>query len=168
MRTYFVLSDIHGRNHDLSRFEEMGFDFNDEQHYMVFVGDYFDRYDKNLEVLEFCELMIETLKERLILIKGNHDEFIIDFVQRLDDYHVGADLNEANFDLDRWLRSGGRITIEQLFGDINGLYTKEKELKKERLKKFTSHLVDYYETDHYIFVHTSIDLQSLQHLFRLL
>lgn len=55
MRTYFVLSDIHGPNHALSRFEEMGFDFYNEQHYMVFVGDYFDRYDKNLEVLEFCE-----------------------------------------------------------------------------------------------------------------
>lgn len=55
--------------------------------------------------------MIETLKERFILIKGNHDEFIIDFVQRLDDYHVGADLNEANFDLDRWLRNGVALQL---------------------------------------------------------
>ena len=70
--------------------------------------------------------MIETLKERFILIKGNNDEFIIDFVQRLDDYHVGADLNEANFDLDRWFRNGVALQLSNFLGILMVCIRKKK------------------------------------------
>lgn len=157
MIQYFALSDIHGREVTINDFEERGFDQNNLNHYIVLVGDYFDRHPHNIEVLEFIETMIQTLQERFILIKGNHDEFIMDFLNELDQYEVGDVLDESLFNLERWLRNGGRITIEQLFGEINGTYTKEKYLKKERLQKFLAHLKDYYETERYIFTHAAIN-----------
>lgn len=108
--------------------------------------------------MTFCETMIDTLEDRFVLVRGNHDEFFMGFIQELEDYNIGDYLDENVFNLERWLRNGARITIDQLFGTITGLFTKEKHEKKKRLMKFSSHIRDYYVCDSYIFTHALINI----------
>lgn len=154
----FALSDIHGRDINISHFELKGFDLENNNHMIVLVGDYFDRNDKNLLVLRFIEKYKKILKERFIVLKGNHDEFVFNFIKHIEDNVKDEEKlihNEEN--LDRWLRNGGDITIRQLFGPYKGRYTKSKKKALQRLKDFEAMVDDYYETDNYIFTHAAIN-----------
>ncbi len=158
----YALSDIHGRDINISMFEDKGFDLKNKNHIIVLVGDYFDRNDKNLLVLRFIEKYKKVLKDRFIALKGNHDEFVFNFIKYIEDnvdFENKLTHNEEN--LDRWLRNGGDITIRQLFGPYKGRYTKSKQKALLRLKDFEAIVDDYYETDNYIFTHASINEERI-------
>lgn len=155
---YFALSDIHGRSVSIEDFESKGFDLENPDHIIVLLGDYFDRGPDNLGVLSFIEASKTLLKERFIVIKGNHDEFIIKFLKHT--FENSNDDQELKLDeklMDHWFRNGGAITLQQLFGNLEGPLDKEKMSKLERLLNFTHLLEDYYETKDYIFTHASIN-----------
>lgn len=157
-KTYFAQSDIHGRDISIEKFEACGFDLNDENHIIVLVGDYFDRWEKTMLVLRFIEKYKKLLGDRFIVLKGNHDEFVINFINHIKaNCEVGDPLVHDEVNLDRWLRNGGDITIRHLFGPYKGKYTEAKHKKLLRLEKFVSLIDDYYETKDYIFTHAAID-----------
>lgn len=157
-KTYFALSDIHGRLVSIEDFEEKGFNLDNDNHIIVLIGDYFDRHPNNLEVLEFLEKYKNLLNKRFILLKGNHDEFVNNFITYIDtNIAIGEEIVNEPYNLERWLRNGGDITLTQLFGEYEGLYTNEKAKNLLRLKNFWKMLDDYYETKDYIFTHAGIN-----------
>lgn len=158
---YFVVTDIHGRYIDINTFKEKGFDVDNPSHIIVMLGDYFDRGDYNREVFEFLQEYKEILKDRLVLIKGNHDEFLEGFVDHTLKYCnlVDGEMVTDKLFIDLWAQNGGKKTIRQLFGGITvaARYTPGKHRQIKRLKKLLDSMVDYYETDKYIFTHASIN-----------
>lgn len=157
-KTYFALSDIHARPISIHDFEAKGFKISNPNHIIVLLGDYFDRGDYNLGVLKFIESSKKILKDRFIVLKGNHDEFIIKFVNyTLEHTKAGERIVLDPKAIDHWSRNGGDITLKQLFGSINGRLTPSKQKNLERLQKFILLLEDFYETKDYIFTHASIN-----------
>ena len=138
------MSDIHGFYDEMKiALDEAGFDLNNEEHWLVTCGDHFDRGPKPLEVMRF----LRTLP-RKILVKGNHEELLIDCCER--GFPGGHDYSNGTYD-----------TICEMGGI--GEYRSFDECCTITLAKahlFLDSMVDYFETKNYIFVHSWVPLIS--------
>lgn len=142
MKKLFVVSDIHGHYTILKEsLDQAGFDKNNENHLLICCGDYFDRGNENMEVLQF----FERLKHKILLL-GNHEDMLLKLLQtgKLQPHHY---------------INGTMSTLHNIFGkysidpvddtiDFSG-----KTRITDRLCEFIEETVDYYETEHYVFVH---------------
>lgn len=162
-QTLFALSDIHGRPIKLKDFIDLGFDISNENHHIILLGDYFDRYPNNPMVLKFCLDLKAKIKERAHFLYGNHDDYLQRFVNEI--YNQADKIGETiKLDPDlmmRWSRNGGQITIRQLFGGIKrpAKLTLKKLEKLKKIQEFLDLLEPYFETNHYIFTHAGINAQ---------
>lgn len=59
--------------------DRAGFDMENEKHILLSLGDHFDRGIENLQVLGY--LMYFNRLNRIIMIRGNHDDFLLDFLK---------------------------------------------------------------------------------------
>lgn len=138
----FVVSDIHGYAGVLkSTLDNAGFDPADRDHLLVCCGDLFDRGAENLEVLRFFERL-----DRKVMIMGNHEERLIQIInsKRLAEHDA---------------ISGVFVALREFFGE----QTIDPERKTVvfsgrddmigRIRRLVGDMRDYYETEHYIFVH---------------
>ena len=83
MPILYVCSDIHSHFTPLKKaLDEAGFDPNNENHWLISLGDAFDRGSESKEVLKFLMNL-----ERKVLIKGNHDILLKDLCEREFPYH---------------------------------------------------------------------------------
>lgn len=77
MKTYFIVSDLHGEYDALiESLEAAGYDRFNENHWLISAGDLFDRGSQNVEIYKFFKGI-----ERKLMILGNHDEFLLDFMR---------------------------------------------------------------------------------------
>lgn len=137
----FVVSDIHGHGSLLREaLAAAGFDAADPSHILVCCGDLFDRGTENRAVYDFI-----TALPRKVLIRGNHDE-------RLAEILTEGRMNICD------IRNGTDLTLEEFFGD--GSVSEYGELRlpphsetAERLLALVGGMANYYETEHYVFVH---------------
>lgn len=82
MKKYFVFSDVHGCYDCLmNALYKAGFDFTNDQHHIISLGDNFDRGKQNYKVYKFLSNFPE---ERKVLLKGNHEVLLTDMVKRFD------------------------------------------------------------------------------------
>ena len=140
MPKFFVVSDIHGFfNEFKNALDNAGFDPNNENHYLVCCGDYFDRGPNPKELMDFLMGL-----ERAILIKGNHEDLFIECC------------NRENF-LSHDIRNETVNTIRQLGGD-HAVFYEDCRIAKVKVTPFFDTMVDYFETKNYIFVHGWIPL----------
>ena len=73
---HFVVSDVHGYYDKMkAALAWAGFDENNENHTLITAGDMFDRGPQSKEIFEYL-----TSLERVVSIHGNHDGFLIDFL----------------------------------------------------------------------------------------
>lgn len=71
----YVIGDIHGEQDSLREILNFVFEkFREERDYIVFLGDYADRGTEGLEVFEELFELKKRLRERLILLRGNHED----------------------------------------------------------------------------------------------
>ncbi len=137
----FAVSDVHGHCTALKEaLDAAGFDKNDPNHLLVSCGDYFDRGNENVQVLQF----FERLKHK-VLLRGNHEDM---FKKLLHTRRV----------LDHHYLNGTVQTLCDFFGkyavspdgtvDFSG-----RTRTVDRLFDFISETVDYFETENYVFVH---------------
>ena len=70
----FVFGDIHG-NLDVL---ETGLDRVEEDDLVIFLGDYADRGDEGVEVIENIDKLIDSRPESVIALRGNHEEYLPD------------------------------------------------------------------------------------------
>lgn len=134
----YVTSDIHSAYTPMKKaLDESGFDPGNKEHLLIVCGDLFDRMDESQQVLDY---MMSVPNK--VLIFGNHEDLITSMCRRgfprSNDFHNGThktvcDLapNEKEF------HTACAVTMEKL----NPLFDK---------------MVDYFESEHYVFVHSAL------------
>lgn len=142
MKKQFVVSDIHGHYTLLKEaLDKAGFDKDDPDHLLICCGDYFDRGSENVEVLKF----FERLKHK-VLLRGNHEDLLLKLLQtgKLQQHHyINGTLNTLKDFFGKYFVDPVDDTI-----DFSG-----KTRTVDRICEFIDETVDYYETEHYVFVH---------------
>ena len=137
----FVISDIHGHGTLMKQaLFSAGFDSNNEEHFLVVLGDLFDRGQENRAVWEY----LRGVKNKVI-VKGNHE----DILEKTLKTGVVNELQIVNGTLSTLLEffrnySGGRIC--RMSSRV------ESELR-DRLLRHINATYDYFETENYIFAH---------------
>ena len=141
----FCCSDIHSFLRPLKKaLDEAGFDKDNPDHYLLVCGDCFDRGPESEELLYFLMSL-----ERKILVKGNHDLLLRDCCMREFPY---------SYDV-----SNGTVkTINDIGGAGEGYpFDKCCENTWNRTAAYRDLLVNYFETENYIFVHSWVPLERI-------
>ena len=144
----FCVSDIHSFLEPLKKsLNDAGFDKNNPEHYLLVCGDCFDRGNESEELLYFLMSL-----ERKILVKGNHDLLLKDLCMREFPY---------SYDF-----SNGTVKTVNDIGGAGEGYSFDKccENTWNRTAAYRDLLVNYFETENYIFVHSWIPLKCLDNL----
>lgn len=140
MPKFFVVSDIHSYIEPFKKaLNEAGFDPNNKDHILISCGDLFDRGPDSEELF----LYIMSLPNK-ILIKGNHDILLEDLCTRGFPYS-----ND---------KSNGTVrTVLDIGGACFGRQFDECcEVTYNKMARYRELLVNYFETENYIFVHSWI------------
>lgn len=140
MPKLFVVSDIHSFYTPLKKaLDEKGFDPNNKDHWLIVCGDAFDRGDESEKVLHFLMSL-----ERKILVKGNHDILLHDLCNRKFPYSH----DHSN---------GTTKTVFDLGEGIDGTpFDVCCDVTWNKTAAYRDLLVNYFETQNYIFVHSWI------------
>lgn len=140
----FVVSDIHSFYEPLiTALDKAGFDKNNKDHWLISCGDCFDRGPGSVELLHYLMSL-----DRKILIKGNHDLLLEECCLR-------------GFPYSHDKHNGTTRTIQ----DISKMYSaydfaQACESTYAKTARYRELLVDYFETEKYIFVHSWIPLKT--------
>lgn len=171
-KLYFT-SDIHGFYDEFKTcLENSGFDESDEDDLLVVLGDSFDRGPKSKEVY----LYLSDLESRgkCVVIHGNHDKFLIDFLEHADksDWNNSISFNYMKNGLNETIASFLDRTLpfeSWCFVDdgceINGVnFNRWVDIARHEIMDSYPDLLDwlkrrprYFESKRYIGVHSAID-----------
>lgn len=137
MEKFFVVSDIHSFFTPFkTALDRSGFDPQNEKHWLIVCGDSFDRGSESEEVLRY----LMTLK-RKILIRGNHETLLEECCMR--EYPNWCDGS-----------NGTKKTIQDLGRAGEGRAFDECcQVTMNRTAFYRHSLLNYFETQNYIFVH---------------
>lgn len=157
MKKYFIVSDVHGFYNELREaLKGKGFDINNSEHNLIICGDMFDRGQEAVKLLDFLVKMKK--KNRIILIRGNHEDLMEDCLMQLAE---GVNISHHHWS------NGTLDTIAQLtdidkYMLVAGCYSYNRDIKPKMKKYFNlvKDSLDYYELDNYIFTHGFIPLGS--------
>lgn len=140
---FFCASDIHSfYTPFIKALDEAGFDKNNPEHWLISCGDAFDRGSESEEVLHFLMSL-----ERKILVKGNHDTLLEECCER--EFPYSRDISNRTVK-----------TINDIGGAGEGYcFDKCCENTWNRTAAYRDCLVNYFETENYIFVHSFIPLK---------
>lgn len=135
---YFVSADIHGFYDEwITALNDKGFNVNNPEHKIILCGDLFDRGRHPKQIIDF----ILSNKDKFILIRGNHEDLMEEMIER----------NNATF-MD--LSNGTSYTIVDLYPEWQiSEFNLPLIAQKTGLKEVLDMCMDYFETEHYIFVH---------------
>jgi len=137
---YFICSDIHGYFDEwITALNNAGFELKNQQHKIILCGDAFDRGKQAVQVYKYLKELKQS--DKLIYIRGNHEDLLFECVKQLKvtcgcayTYHY----------------SNGTVdTIQQL---------KQEDLLAEVLEFIQDNSINYFETANHIFVHGWIPL----------
>lgn len=166
----FAVSDIHGHyTETIQCLKDAGWDEANPDHLLIVCGDMFDRGEENVQIFEWLYKL--TNDGKAIVIRGNHDSMLIDFLEWSND-----PFNYCN--------NGTCTTIDDFLGRTRSfesycLIDKQCEMTigafadfaRESRKEINDNYPDllswlkalpwYYETKNYIFSHGAIDTQAI-------
>ena len=131
---YFVCSDPHGfttiMKNDL---HNAGFEEGNPEHKLIICGDIFDRGEEPVEMYQY----LKGLGDQFIFIRGNHEDLFKDaYYEEFKPYGMIGSWHHRHNGTDK--------TIYKLFN---------AGLDDEVLGWILDKSIDYFETEHYIFVH---------------
>lgn len=151
MPKFFVISDVHSYFDEMKKaLDDAGFEPDNENHWLISCGDALDRGPKTQEVIDYLMSL-----DRCIIIKGNHDQLIIDCINRGFPYN--ADYHNGTF-----------RSIIDLAPNAENFYD-ACIIANEKLKLFMDKMVNYFETENYVFCHSWIPVNcndNLPHYYR--
>lgn len=138
MTKLFVVSDIHSFYDEFkAALDDAGFNPNNEQHWLISCGDHFDRGPDPEKIMNYLMSL-----PRKVLIRGNHEDLLEDCMKR--GYAYDNDFHNGTFD-----------TICKLSGiDFRQGFIHCCNLTEEKVRPFLDSMVNYFETENYIFVHS--------------
>ena len=139
-KTFFVVSDVHSHLFALQKaLAEKGFDPNNNEHILISCGDLFDRGPDSLELLNY----IMSLPNK-ILIRGNHDSLLETLCMR-------------GFPYSHDKHNGTVRTVQDISGKQSAYDFQDAcAITYNKLAGYRELLVNYFETQNYIFVHSWI------------
>ena len=144
---YYVTADVHGFYTQLyNALTEAGFFTDTEPNKLIVLGDLFDR---GLEAAKMQDFTL-SLKEdnRVILIKGNHEDLFVDLATK--DHGAAYSHHVSNGTYDTALQLTG-FSASAAGRRPYGFADAAK--KTPFYRQIIPSMLDYYETEHYIFVH---------------
>lgn len=151
---YYVVADVHGYyTHLMDALENARFFAETAPHKLVICGDLMDRGGEARQMQAFVTRLLE--EDRLIFIRGNHEDLMR---RMLHDVEVG-DMQYIKTGTSYHVSNGTWHTALQLAGMSNcrALQNPGKLVEKVKESPFWTTLipasVDYFETEHYVFVH---------------
>lgn len=96
----FIIGDVHGCNRALRGLLER-LEPDSETDRLIFLGDLFDRGPESWEVLQTVKALTESFKERFVLLRGNHEDYLLQpkltFMQRMTWNQVGRPATVNSF-----------------------------------------------------------------------
>lgn len=135
---FFACSDIHGAYTPwMNALGEAGFDPNNDNHKIIVCGDLFDRMPETQKVYDFTKEMID--KNKLIYIKGNHEQLLLDCVER--GYPQSFDWS-----------NGTAKTIIDLAPNAK-TFDMACIVAYNKIQDLFQHMVNYVESEHFVFCH---------------
>ena len=145
----FVLSDIHGC---YSQLEQL-LAYWDKEMTLYILGDLIDRGEDSLKVVQAVMKLKEEYGDRVVVLKGNHEDLLLRFLDDPVDYSYLYFINGGNkavydFTRDDDLISKDVVDIADL---VRGVAMKEIE--------FLRNLPLYAEFGDVIFVHAGVNMQ---------
>lgn len=142
----FAIGDVHGQ---ITMLEELLEYWQPDEEQLLFVGDLGDRGENSKATFELAHEAVE--KHDAIVIKGNHDEMLENFLENPAEHMMLYYMNGGGRTVDSLL---GRKTVREEF-EAN---VKEIKEKYPWLLPFLKSLPLYYEWGEYLFVHAGVDL----------
>lgn len=148
---YYVVADVHGFYDAMVKaLTEQGYYTDKEPHKLIICGDLFDRGSQSKEIERFVLDLLE--RDEIILIRGNHEDLLVDFIDKLPTYSKMLEYTHH-------FSNGAVYTVADL---TDSTLTEMKQHPEEivaRMKETGFYktilpaMLNYYETEHYIFVH---------------
>lgn len=166
MKKIFAVSDIHGHFKELiETLNDKGFDENNKDHMLVVCGDSFDRGRENLEVYQYLKRLSD--ENKAIVIKGNHDLMLIEYLNGTNTTpfnYINNGLNETLGDFlhqtspfETWALFNNKEMNYSTFAQWTEIARKEINEEYPDLLQWLTNMPYYYETENYIFTHGMID-----------
>ena len=159
---YYVVSDIHGFYTPMvEALTEAGFFEDKEPHKLIVCGDMFDR---GLTALKVQEFMLDLLnRDELIYVRGNHEDMFIKLVELFSETSYlpssrKVDMFTVNGTLDTALQLG-RMNIYECLEHYRRFTNRVK--RTPFYTELIPACVDFFETEHYIFVHGWIPARQI-------
>ena len=158
---YYVVADVHGYYEELiTALTEKGFFEDKEPHKLIVCGDLFDR---GYEAVKLQQFILELMdKDEVILIRGNHEDLAIELIENIHKWMTAAVMYTHHW------RNGTVETVLQLTEmRLNEACKNPSECAARMnetpfLKQLIPAMLDYFETENYIFVHGWIPTKSTQ------
>ena len=144
---YFVFSDIHGCIKELLlSLKQNGFDENNTDHHLLFLGDAFDKNRDDYQTYLFLKEMVN--KGKCTWVIGNHDVYLLNCLEK----------GEVN--------SFCKNTIANIAKGLNPNSANYIEtLRQEGIDKLLKSCPNYFETTHYIFTHGMIPFDEKENKY---
>ena len=144
---YYVTSDTHGFYTPLvDALKKAGYYEDTAPHKLVILGDLFDRGKEALKLQEFVLDLME--REEVILIRGNHEDLFEELVT--EDGGAAYSYHVSNGTYQTALRLTG---YDPTMAAIRRYDFAEAGQKTPYFTKIMPAMLDYFETEHYIFTH---------------
>ncbi len=148
---YFVIADPHGFftiMHDA--LITNGFDENNPNHKLIICGDLMDRGKEARKMQEYILSLLE--KDNVILVRGNHEDLMLDMLDDIDNdpFSIAYSHHASNKTLDTAFQLTGK-KLRDLYDDAASV---SRALSATPfVRKIIPQMLNYYETEHYVFVH---------------
>lgn len=143
---YIFVSDIHGNLSTIDLIKRALAKYPNAM--FVAGGDYIDSRPNSKEVMDF--LMELNKLDNSIILRGNHEQLMLNFADGLDDYEDGIEpLRYCN---------GGKRTIKSFFGKRFSKLQAASLLKETKYYDFAAKMPIMYDTPNIIFVHAGVML----------
>lgn len=177
MKKFFITSDIHN-DYDalISGLDEIGFDINNPDHILVVAGDVFDRGRDAVKLYGYLKEL--TDKEKAIVLAGNHDEFLIQFLEQknlglcyfnfrnngtdktIDDF-LGQTLSWDTYVCMKYSAEEQFKMTQEEWNNVWAAFVRESaeeiNVNYPELLQWIKSLPDYLELEHSIITHGMID-----------
>lgn len=137
MPKFYVISDVHGAADEMKQaLDEAGFDPWNSEHWLISLGDNFDRFDQPIEVMKYLQGL-----PRKILCLGNHELLLRELCDRR--YPGSHDFSNGTYD-----------TVCKFGGaELGRSFDECCIVAYSRTKNFIDSMVPYFETRNYVFTH---------------
>lgn len=147
---YFVAGDIHGYYSQFKQsLAEAGFDFDNEDHKIILCGDAFDRGSEASKLVDYLVRLYD--KGKLIYIRGNHEDLLLDCLHQLK---CRVNISQHHW-ANKTLNTIAQLTRIDEYSLACGCYNYEKDIepKIQKCLDLIAKSINYYQDRDYIFVH---------------